>query len=169
MIAVGAVEPPDVARMPVPAISSFASAEDFLIDSRSLAMCWRFLLQVPAFAFCHLMLITSTQAIFTLPVAQTSCFLHFTPHHIYCHHAILSVCVGHLAQAGVHLLQTEGSKMVMALCQSSFNQGVYGLVTNLGSLVVRTIFFPVEEAAFRAFSKPPGDALPSGRVYGNEC
>ena len=50
--------------------------------------------------------------------------------------------------------------MVMALCQSSYNQGVYGLVTNLGSLVVRTIFFPVEEAAFRAFSKPPGVALP---------
>jgi len=46
--------------------------------------------------------------------------------------------------------------MVMALCQSSYNQGVYGLVTNLGSLVVRTIFFPVEEAAFRAFSRPSG-------------
>lgn len=66
--------------------------------------------------------------------------------HAYCHA---------LPQAGVHLLQTEGSRMVMALCQSSYNQGVYGLVTNLGSLVVRTIFFPVEEAAFRAFSKPP--------------
>ena len=64
-------------------------------------------------------------------------------------------------QAGVHLMQTEGSKMVMALCQSSYNQGVYGLVTNLGSLVVRTIFFPVEEAAFRAFSRPPGGAWPS--------
>lgn len=48
--------------------------------------------------------------------------------------------------------------MVMALCQSSYNQGVYGLVTNLGSLVVRTIFFPVEEAAFRAFSKPSSKA-----------
>ena len=47
--------------------------------------------------------------------------------------------------------------MVMALCQSSYSQGVYGLVTNLGSLVVRTIFFPVEEAAFRAFSRPPGN------------
>ena len=82
MIAVGAVEPPDVARMPVPAISSFASAEDFLIDSRSLAMCWRFLLQVPAFAFCHLMLITSTQAIFTLPVGADFLFPAFytTPH-----------------------------------------------------------------------------------------
>lgn len=46
--------------------------------------------------------------------------------------------------------------MVLALCESSYNQGVYGLVTNLGSLVVRTIFFPVEEAAFRAFSSPSG-------------
>ena len=60
-------------------------------------------------------------------------------------------------QAAVHLLQTEGSKMVLALCESSYNQGVYGLVTNLGSLVVRTIFFPVEEAAFRAFSSPSGE------------
>ena len=49
--------------------------------------------------------------------------------------------------------------MVLALCESSYNQGVYGLVTNLGSLVVRTIFFPVEEAAFRAFSSPSGSAL----------
>ncbi|KAA6421774.1 MAG: RFT1 protein [Trebouxia sp. A1-2] len=80
-----------------------AAADDFLLDSRSLALCWRFLLQ-----------------------------------------------------AIVHLAQTEGSKIVMALCQSSYNQGVYGLVTNLGSLVVRTIFFPVEEAAFRAFSRPSG-------------
>ncbi|DBB05489.1 hypothetical protein WJX77_003678 [Trebouxia sp. C0004] len=80
-----------------------AAVDDFLLDSRSLALCWRFLLQ-----------------------------------------------------AIVHLAQTEGSRMVMALYQSSYNQGVYGLVTNLGSLVVRTIFFPVEEAAFRAFSRPPG-------------
>lgn len=80
-----------------------AAVDDFLLDSRSLALCWRFLLQ-----------------------------------------------------AIVHLAQTEGSRMVMALCQSRYSQGVYGLVTNLGSLVVRTIFFPVEEAAFRAFSRPPG-------------
>lgn len=77
--------------------------------------------------------------------------------------------LGYVVQAGVHLLQTEGSKIVMALCQSSYNQGVYGLVTNLGSLVVRTIFFPVEEAAFRAFSKAPGNALPCAVVPGAEC
>jgi oligosaccharide translocation protein RFT1 len=30
---------------------------------------------------------------------------------------------------------------------------VYGLVANLGSLVVRLLFTPVEEAAFTAFSR----------------
>lgn len=43
--------------------------------------------------------------------------------------------------------------MAMAAVQSSAVQGVYGLVTNLGSLVVRTLFQPFEEAAFTAFSK----------------
>ena len=33
-------------------------------------------------------------------------------------------------------------------------QGVYGLVTNLGSLAVRNLFQPFEEAAFLAFSRP---------------
>lgn len=40
----------------------------------------------------------------------------------------------------------EGSKMVMVALQSSYNQGVYGLVSNLGSLVVRTIFQVPPEA-----------------------
>ncbi|PNH05931.1 Protein RFT1 [Tetrabaena socialis] len=42
--------------------------------------------------------------------------------------------------------------MVLATMQSAINQGVYGLVSNLGSLVVRTLFQPLEEAAFAAFS-----------------
>ena len=51
----------------------------------------------------------------------------------------------------------EGSKLVMAAVQSDYDQGILGLVTNLGSLVVRMVFQPVEEAAFLAFS-----ALPRG-------
>ena len=43
--------------------------------------------------------------------------------------------------------------MVMAMGQSAYDQGVYGLVSSLGSLVVRTLFQPVEEAAFTAFLK----------------
>ncbi len=34
----------------------------------------------------------------------------------------------------------EGSKLVMVALQSAYSQGVYGLVTNLGSLVVRMLF-----------------------------
>ena len=37
-------------------------------------------------------------------------------------------------------------------------QGVYGLVTNLGSLVVRLLFQPFEEAAFLAFSRTAGSS-----------
>jgi hypothetical protein len=44
------------------------------------------------------------------------------------------------SQAAEKLVLAEGSKMMMAAFESHYNQGVYGLVTNLGSLVVRTIF-----------------------------
>jgi oligosaccharide translocation protein RFT1 len=43
--------------------------------------------------------------------------------------------------------------MVMVAVQSQYNQGVYGLVGNLGSLLVRTLFQPLEEIAFASFSR----------------
>jgi hypothetical protein len=51
------------------------------------------------------------------------------------------------------LLLAEGSKLALVALESSYNQGVYGLVANLGSLAVRLLFTPVEEAAFTAFSR----------------
>jgi oligosaccharide translocation protein RFT1 len=51
------------------------------------------------------------------------------------------------------LILAEGSKMVVAAFQDAQAQGVYGLVQGLGSIVVRTIFQPFEEAAFLSFSK----------------
>jgi hypothetical protein len=57
-------------------------------------------------------------------------------------------------QSVVKLVLAEGSKMVLAGRGSPEEQGVYGLASNLGSLVVRTLFQPVEEAAFLAFSRP---------------
>ena len=51
----------------------------------------------------------------------------------------------------------EGSKMAVAAFQGSHDQGVYGLVAGLGSVVVRTLFQPFEEAAFVAFSKERGE------------
>jgi hypothetical protein len=50
----------------------------------------------------------------------------------------------------------EGSKLVLVATQSAAEQGVYGLASNLGSLVVRTVFQPFEEAAFLAFARPGG-------------
>jgi oligosaccharide translocation protein RFT1 len=50
----------------------------------------------------------------------------------------------------------EGSKMAVAAFQEGREQGVYGLVQGLGSIVVRTLFQPLEEAAFVAFSKQRG-------------
>jgi hypothetical protein len=42
----------------------------------------------------------------------------------------------------------EGEKMVLVSVESAYSQGVYGLVSNLGSLVARLVFQPIEEAAF---------------------
>lgn len=41
----------------------------------------------------------------------------------------------------------------MTKVQAAYNLGIYGVVVNLGSIVVRTLFQPVEEAAFMAFSQ----------------
>ena len=51
------------------------------------------------------------------------------------------------------LILAEGSKGVLAGLATSYDQGVVGLVSNLGSLVVRTLLQPLEEAAFAAFSR----------------
>lgn len=64
-------------------------------------------------------------------------------------------------QAGGKLLLAEGSKAALAVATPLQEQGVYGLVTNLGSLVVRTIFQPFEEIAFVAFSRPIGSDVAS--------
>jgi oligosaccharide translocation protein RFT1 len=60
-------------------------------------------------------------------------------------------------QAMGKLVLAEGSKAVLALVTSPSAQGVYGLVNNLGSLVVRTLFQPFEELVFVTFSKQAGD------------
>jgi oligosaccharide translocation protein RFT1 len=56
-------------------------------------------------------------------------------------------------QALGKLVLAEGSKAVLALVTTPAVQGVYGLVNNLGSLVVRTLFQPFEEVVFVSFSK----------------
>ena len=51
-------------------------------------------------------------------------------------------------------LLAEGTKIAMTKVQSAYDQGMYGLVVNLGSIAARLLFQPFEEAAFIAFSQP---------------
>ncbi|GBG25680.1 Protein RFT1-like [Hondaea fermentalgiana] len=52
------------------------------------------------------------------------------------------------------LVLAEGEKMVMVtLATDASDQAVYALVFNLGSLVARFVFLPIEEAAFAVFGK----------------
>lgn len=53
--------------------------------------------------------------------------------------------------------------MAAAGFQGPAAQGVYGLVAGLGSLVVRTLFQPFEEAAFLAFSREQGERAQGGQ------
>ncbi|GMH41434.1 hypothetical protein BSKO_09344 [Bryopsis sp. KO-2023] len=72
--------------------------------------------------------------------------LHFDP-------GVLQLSLSFLVQSLVKLILTEGSNYVLVMVESQHSQGVFGVVTGLGSLVVRTIFQPIEEAAFLAFSR----------------
>lgn len=67
---------------------------------------------------------------------------------------VLRMCGVFSLQAAGKLVLAEGSKAVLAVATPPAEQGVYGLVNNLGSLVVRTIFQPFEEVVFVAFSRP---------------
>ncbi|CAE8624654.1 unnamed protein product, partial [Polarella glacialis] len=54
------------------------------------------------------------------------------------------------------LALTEGEKMLLLVLFSEREWGVFGLVSNLGSIVVRLLFAPTEEIAFSAFSARSG-------------
>jgi len=57
-------------------------------------------------------------------------------------------------QAVEKLVLAEGTKIAMTKVQSAYDQGVYGLVVNLGSIAARLLLQPFEEAAFMSFSQP---------------
>lgn len=70
-----------------------------------------------------------------------------------------------MLQAVEKLVLAESSKIAMTSVQAAYDLGIYGVVVNLGSIVVRTLFQPVEEAAFMAFSQSsPTTSLHMDRI-----
>jgi len=65
------------------------------------------------------------------------------------HRALLAEFGG---MAALKLLLTEGEKMLLLSLFSESDWGVFGLVSNFGSIVLRLLFAPVEEIAYSAFS-----------------
>ena len=57
------------------------------------------------------------------------------------------------AQSFVKHLLTEGDKIVLSFAASLYDQGVYALAQNYGSLVARLALGPLEESARVLFSK----------------
>ncbi|KAL9651682.1 hypothetical protein ABK040_009297 [Willaertia magna] len=58
-----------------------------------------------------------------------------------------------LYQSFVKYFLTEGEKHVLMTFQSQFNQGVYDLISNLGSIAARLLFQYIEETGFSIWSK----------------
>jgi len=66
------------------------------------------------------------------------------------------------------VLLAEGEKVIMMMfSMEASDQAVYALVFNLGSLVARFVFQPIEETAFAVFGKL-NDLSTQGRVSDNE-
>lgn len=65
-----------------------------------------------------------------------------------------------LLLAGQKLLLSEGEKMLLKIFFSESTWGVFALVSNFGSLILRLLFAPVEDVAFSFFS-----ALSAGREH----
>lgn len=66
---------------------------------------------------------------------------------------VLSVAIAASTSTVFKHLLTEGDKIVLTLFSSSYNQGIYALTNNYGSLVARMIFLPLEDSSRLMFSK----------------
>jgi len=56
--------------------------------------------------------------------------------------------------AALKLALTEGETLLLLALFGERDWGVFGLVSNFGSIILRLLFAPTEEVAFRAFAEP---------------
>lgn len=73
-----------------------------------------------------------------------------------------------------HIL-TEGDKIVLSISASHFDQGIYAITSNYGSLVARIFFLPIEESCRVSFSRLSAsggqqlrDKIESFEIFGKE-
>eukprot|EP00158_Paraphelidium_tribonemae_P003358 Partr_v1_DN26066_c1_g3_i1_m653 putative RFT1 homolog len=78
--------------------------------------------------------------------------------------ASVQLLMAFYAQLFVKVLLSEGDKIVSALFSDASEQGIYALVSNYGSLVVRLVFLPVEES-IRSLLASPSHTRPFFMMY----
>jgi len=66
---------------------------------------------------------------------------------------LMNLSASFTVQAFWKLVLAEGEKAALMAYGAADTQGVYGLISNLGSLLVRVVLAPFEESAFLAFSR----------------
>lgn len=78
------------------------------------------------------------------------------------------ICMVFARQAVAKHLLGKCDEFVLSVTDSRYNQGVYNLVTNLGSLVVRSVLQPFEESAFLMFAKTSKTPKKTQKLEGSE-
>lgn len=74
------------------------------------------------------------------------------PNH-YIDHELYELCRNFTVQSVEKLILTEGEKMILVHYNTNLNDhGIYSLVSNIGSLVARFVFQPLEESSYSEFS-----------------
>ena len=78
-------------------------------------------------------------------------FVSSTPQYIYPH--ILNNALSSSASSVLKHFLTESDKIVLTISASNYDQGIYAVTSNYGSIVTRLLFLPLEESSRLAFSK----------------